>query len=74
VSKINRLPDRTWSSAASGVIQLLVQLRPDVVLPHFVNVVDPQGIRIHRGSPPSLLQVRRPWSHRAFLQGLLPGS
>jgi hypothetical protein len=44
VSKIIRLPDHTWSSAASGVIQLLVQLRPGVVLPHFVNVVDPQGL------------------------------
>jgi hypothetical protein len=44
VSKINRRPDRTWSSAANGVVQLLVQLRPGVVLPHFVNVLDPQGI------------------------------
>ena len=48
VSKINRLPDRTWSSAASGVVQLLVQLRPGVVLPHFVNVVDPQGLLCER--------------------------
>ncbi len=44
VSKIIRLPDHTWSSAASRVIQLLVQLRPGVELPHFVNVVDPQGL------------------------------
>jgi len=48
VSKVNRLPDRTWSSAASGVVQLLVQLRPGVVLPHFVNVVDPQGLLCER--------------------------
>ena len=48
VSKVNRLPDCTWSSAASGVVQLLVQLRPGVVLPHFVNVVDPQGLLCER--------------------------
>ncbi len=48
VSKIIRLPDRTWSSAASGVIQLLVQLRPGMDLPHFVNVVDPQGLLCER--------------------------
>jgi len=48
VSKVNRLPDRTWSSATSGVVQLLVQLRPGVVLPHFVNVVDPQGLLCER--------------------------
>jgi hypothetical protein len=48
VSKINRIPDRTWSSAASGVVQLLVQLRPGVMLPHFVNVVDPQGLLCER--------------------------
>ncbi len=48
VSKINRLPDRTWSSAAIGVVQLLVQLRPGVELPHFVNVVDPQGLLCER--------------------------
>jgi hypothetical protein len=48
VSKIIHLPDRTWSSASSGVIQLLVQLRPGVVLPHFVNVVDPQGLLCER--------------------------
>jgi hypothetical protein len=40
----DRIPDRTWSSAASGVVQLLVQPCPAVVLPHFVNVVDPQGL------------------------------
>jgi hypothetical protein len=48
VSKINRLPDRAWSSAASGVVQLLVQLRPGVVLSDFVNVVDPQGLLCER--------------------------
>jgi hypothetical protein len=48
VSKVNRLPDCTWSSAASGVVQLLVQLRPGVVLPHFINVVDPQGLLCER--------------------------
>jgi len=48
VSKIFRIPDRTWSSAASGVVQLLVQLRPGVVLPHFVNVVDLQGLLCER--------------------------
>ncbi len=48
VSKINCLPDRTWSSVASGVVQLLVQLRPGVVFPHFVNVVDPQGLLCER--------------------------
>jgi hypothetical protein len=46
VSKATRVPDRTWSSAASGVIQLLLQPRPGVVLPHFVNVVDPQGVSV----------------------------
>ncbi len=50
MSKINRLPDRTWSSAASGVVQLLVHLRPGVVLTHFVNVVDPQGFLCERFS------------------------
>jgi hypothetical protein len=48
VSKATRLPDRTWSSAASGVVQLLLQPRPGVVLPHFVNVVDPQGLLCER--------------------------
>ncbi len=54
VSKILRLPDRTWSSAASGVIELLVQLRPGVALPHFVNVVDPQGLLCESVSPSTL--------------------
>ncbi|MFO0006550.1 MAG: hypothetical protein ACK559_36075, partial [bacterium] len=44
MSKATRIPDRTWSSAGSGVIQLLLQPRPGVVLSHFVNVVDPQGL------------------------------
>ena len=37
VSKATRISDRTWSSAGSGVIRLLLQPRPGVVLPHFVN-------------------------------------
>ena len=48
VSKATRIRDRTWSSAGSGVIQLLLQPRPGVVLPHFVNVVDPQGLLCER--------------------------
>jgi hypothetical protein len=48
VSKATRQPDRTWSSAASGVVQLLLQPRPGVVLPHFVNVLDPQGLLCER--------------------------
>ena len=48
VSKATRILDRTWSSAGSGVIQLLLQPRPGVVLPHFVNVVDPQGLLCER--------------------------
>ena len=48
VSKTTRQPDCTWSSAASGVIHLLLQPRPGVVLPHFVNVVDPQGLLCER--------------------------
>jgi hypothetical protein len=30
--------------AASGTVQLLVQLHPGVVLPHFLYVMDPQGL------------------------------
>ena len=48
VSKATRILDRTWSSAGSGVIRLLLQPRPGVVLPHFVNVVDPQGLLCER--------------------------
>ncbi len=48
VSKATRIRDRTWSSAGSGVIQLLLQPRPGVVLPHFINVVDPQGLLCER--------------------------
>ena len=48
ISQFYRLPDRSWSSAACGVFLICLRPGPGAVIPHFVNVVDPQGLLCER--------------------------
>lgn len=48
ISKFERTSDRTWSSAANGVFLIYLRVGHGVVLPHYVNVVDPQGVLCER--------------------------
>ena len=48
VSQLSRDTDRTWSSACNGVVRISVRLLPGAVVPHFVNVVDSQGVLCER--------------------------
>jgi hypothetical protein len=48
ISQFYRTSDRIWSSASNGVFLISLRVDHGVVLPHYVNVFDPQGALCER--------------------------